>query len=437
MRLQPWPTGIPAPRTQLPQPAAPVPSAKKPPDPEDLWNTHLADAADTVYSSDFTVRQWCASHQFSHYQFFDEGFSQAVGYVRDGVACLAFRGTQEAMDWAMDGLCLYWGSPPRHVGFQKGWANIRARVVTWLESLQSQYNNLPLSLAGHSLGGAVATIAALELAQRGFDVQRVVVFGSPRVGSPEFVARYAALGLQAKTRRFVHDQDGVSVLPPPLWYAHVTYATGLTQSAAYLPLITHPAGTAAPDQPVAKYALPLVTPTPAVDKPALFFTLLSMFPSLIGIAWTWRQLLISDPSNRWWNPEQTSLGKQSSTGGYVIFILVLVAARLLTGLDDSSAWLNKGIIGGAWFYWPAVIAFSVLVQQACYFLLYRFPGWLRLPVSVALAVVQWWWLPLTQISIIAAQVLVITTIFFLLVGYSFVGGAPDHRMKYYVAALKK
>ena len=432
MRVKPWPNHIPVLRTLPATPAAALPIAEKPVDPEDLWNTHLAETADIAYKPDAFAKLWLYSNDCSHYQYFDKGFTQAVGYVRDGVACIAFRGTQEAMDWVMDGACLYWGSPPRHVGFQKGWANIRSAVLAWLESLQSQHITKTLSLTGHSLGGAVATIAAMELTQRGFDIQRVVIFGSPRVGSPEFAARYAAMGLQAKTRRFVHDQDGVSVLPPPLWYAHVSKAIALGNSGASVPLISSDSSA----KPVKLYTAPVATTTP-VDRQALFFWLVTVIPGFAGIAWTWHQLLTNDPSNKWWNPEQTTLGKSYPIIGYVIFTFVMLAARLFIGMGDSSAWLNKGLVGGAWFYWPAVIAFSVLAQQACYFLLFRWPGWLRMNTSVALAVMQWWWLPPTQISIITAQVLVIATAIFLLVGYSFAGGAPDHRMKYYVAALKK
>jgi len=38
-------------------------------------------------------------------------------------------------------------------------------------------------LVGHSLGGAVATIAAVDFAQSGLNIDSFITFGSPRVGN--------------------------------------------------------------------------------------------------------------------------------------------------------------------------------------------------------------------------------------------------------------
>lgn len=74
---------------------------------------------------------------------------------------------------------------------------------------------------GHSLGGAMATLAAYR-AQRAFpdlDVAGVVTYGAPRVGDLRFAQSYDALGLGTKTVRFVLGIDPVPHLPPsgPGW----------------------------------------------------------------------------------------------------------------------------------------------------------------------------------------------------------------------------
>jgi len=69
---------------------------------------------------------------------------------------------------------------------------------------------------GHSLGAAIATLAADRYpAARG-----VCTFGSPRVGDQAFAAHFKAK-LPNRTLRYVNDHDVVTHVPPPLGYRHV------------------------------------------------------------------------------------------------------------------------------------------------------------------------------------------------------------------------
>lgn len=54
-----------------------------------------------------------------------------------------------------------------------------------------EYPNAKLVLTGHSLGGAVATLAAIDFAHKNIHVDRTIVFGAPRVGNARF-AEYGA-----------------------------------------------------------------------------------------------------------------------------------------------------------------------------------------------------------------------------------------------------
>ena len=69
-----------------------------------------------------------------------------------------------------------------------------------------------LWICGHSLGGAMATIAAARLPK----ARALYTFGSPRVGDQDFVD-----SLVLPTWRFVNEYDWVVSLPPPLHYRHV------------------------------------------------------------------------------------------------------------------------------------------------------------------------------------------------------------------------
>jgi hypothetical protein len=70
----------------------------------------------------------------------------------------------------------------------------------------------PLFITGHSLGAALAALAALSASKAGVPPAAVYTFGMPRVGGPQFVASYA--GLSKVTYRLVHGIDLVTRVPP-------------------------------------------------------------------------------------------------------------------------------------------------------------------------------------------------------------------------------
>jgi hypothetical protein len=74
----------------------------------------------------------------------------------------------------------------------------------------------PLYLAGHSAGGALATLAARRLHEAGVPVRGAVVFSSPRVGDRAFAATYPVQLVRIERR---HDVVPHLPLPPSLAYA--------------------------------------------------------------------------------------------------------------------------------------------------------------------------------------------------------------------------
>jgi alpha-beta hydrolase superfamily lysophospholipase len=61
-----------------------------------------------------------------------------------------------------------------HSGFFQSWKNVRGIVIAGLEAAFAKNTTLKtlnqVVVTGHSLGGAVASIAALDLRNRGFNV---------------------------------------------------------------------------------------------------------------------------------------------------------------------------------------------------------------------------------------------------------------------------
>lgn len=113
-----------------------------------------------------------------------------------------------------------------HMGFHTSWLNTRNQM---LQDLQAQLYTHPLyklTLVGHSLGGAVAALAGLDLLARGFDPV-LTTFGEPRVGNLGLVKyideRFEVGGhvptddTKLRYRRVTHVDDPVPLLPLTEW----------------------------------------------------------------------------------------------------------------------------------------------------------------------------------------------------------------------------
>ena len=87
-----------------------------------------------------------------------------------------------------------------HEGFEAGLDSIWPEILAELAKL-----DCPVFYAGHSLGAALATLAA---ARR--PAQAVYTFGSPRVGNGQFAASLESAALY----RVVDDADAVTLVPP-------------------------------------------------------------------------------------------------------------------------------------------------------------------------------------------------------------------------------
>jgi hypothetical protein len=158
--------------------------------------------------------------------------AEGFGTVRptDGQALLALRGTQPG-DWAdvasdlKAGLVAWPESSGRvHEGFATATRALLPRIRQWLE--QERVDRAKLIIAGHSLGAAMATLAASVLCP-GW----LVALGSPRVGDAAFIATVQPMNMQ----RIVNCCDIVTEVPPVIGgYTHLRSCTYLTRNAEVL-----------------------------------------------------------------------------------------------------------------------------------------------------------------------------------------------------------
>lgn len=109
-----------------------------------------------------------------------------------------------------------------HTGFYSSWLNTRKVILPDLTEAIQKYPNYTLTLVGHSLGGAVAALAGLDLLARGWD-PRVTTFGEPRIGNAELMA-YLNTRFNITTdhdankfHRVTHTSDPIPLLPLAEW----------------------------------------------------------------------------------------------------------------------------------------------------------------------------------------------------------------------------
>lgn len=98
-----------------------------------------------------------------------------------------------------------------HAGFLTSWFNSRDTILSHVKSAKAAYPKYQVHLVGHSLGGAVSLLAALDFQSHGWD-PIITTFGEPRVGNAAFVDYVN--GMSWDYRRVTHIEDPVPLLPP-------------------------------------------------------------------------------------------------------------------------------------------------------------------------------------------------------------------------------
>jgi len=165
----------------------------------------FANIAQTTYENPKTSTAKFKALGYKIIQFFDINGAQAYLLTNGTITVLSFRGTEvtEKSDVLADlkaGKNIEACGGKVHVGFKeeinKLWPSITAAL---------EVNPGNLYVTGHSLGAAMATIAASRMQDR---VTALVTFGSPRVGNAEFVK-----SLTVEHYRVQNNCDDVTKVP--------------------------------------------------------------------------------------------------------------------------------------------------------------------------------------------------------------------------------
>jgi triacylglycerol lipase len=181
----------------------------------------LALASRLAYKDEKVIRDTLAEHGYAT-EFINAPGTDTQLFIahNDSTVVLAFRGTEKFKDWLINaGIDFKVTVHGRvHRGFDSALASVWSQITSTLTKVQQ--NAQSLWITGHSLGGALAVLAAarfsLDLEQDIYkNVNGLYTFGQPRIGDRSFVK---ALDDEIKPRyfRFVNDNDLVPRVPERL-----------------------------------------------------------------------------------------------------------------------------------------------------------------------------------------------------------------------------
>jgi len=156
----------------------------------------------------------------------NEPITGVYGYVavnpRLRTIVVAYKGTSDTQGWITDDeflLVPYMEAGMGvlvHGGFLNGLHSVKQQVMEAVGKAVGSYPGFSVSVAGHSLGGAIAALTTQYLARNLPSTSFTLhTYGEPRVGNPAFAAYFDALPNVA-AMRFVNGNDLVPTIPPPL-----------------------------------------------------------------------------------------------------------------------------------------------------------------------------------------------------------------------------
>lgn len=142
---------------------------------------------------------------------FDSNGTQAILVSTNKFITLSFRGTEatsikdiKSDAKANNTKCDSGGNI--HSGFKGAFEEVELDIQNFLN--KEEYSNKPLFITGHSLGGALATIAAKKLKHVG-GIAACYTYGAPRVGDEEWISN-----IKTPLYRVVNAADCVTMMPP-------------------------------------------------------------------------------------------------------------------------------------------------------------------------------------------------------------------------------
>lgn len=184
----------------------------------------LAQAAHIAYQDKATIQSALGKLGLNCFEFMSQRDTEGYIAANDEIMIVAFRGTEPThlrdllADAKFNKVRGPWGVV--HRGFLHAFELVKRDLFEGIHRLRDKTHPQSIWCTGHSLGGALAVVAAAHLLMEGHTVNGLYTFGQPRVGD-EMFATESARRLVGQYFRFVNNNDTVTrVAPRTLGYAH-------------------------------------------------------------------------------------------------------------------------------------------------------------------------------------------------------------------------
>lgn len=182
----------------------------------------LADCAHLAYLTPNYVKQQLGDWKYQRFHWIEDQDTDTQVFVveKDNHLVISFRGTSSGRDALIDlkffRTSAFGGIGRVHRGFKKALDSVWDQLKNVVASFGKQKR---LFVCGHSLGAALAQLAAYRLALSGATIAGVYVYGSPRIGNKNFREAYNER-LKKQTFLHINNTDIVTKAPPKLLGYH-------------------------------------------------------------------------------------------------------------------------------------------------------------------------------------------------------------------------
>ena len=199
---------------------------------------NLAKLIDTVaydHQKEITkLKKETESINFELVKTFDKNGTQAILVKSEGFVALAFRGTEATSIKDIKADCKAFLTTCETGGkIHKGFNSAYLEVASDIEEELAKHEAMPLFITGHSLGGALATVAAKKLKFK--KIAACYTFGAPRSANENWISQ-----MKTPVYRIVNSADCVTMVPPAGATVQIfAWVLGLVQPAWSEKLLKH------------------------------------------------------------------------------------------------------------------------------------------------------------------------------------------------------
>ncbi len=184
----------------------------------------LAQAANIAYQDKPAIQPAVTTLGLNKFEFLSRRDTEGYIAANENVIIVAFRGTEPThlRDLLADAQFHKVQGPfgQVHRGFLHAFELVKDDMTNAIQRFRDKTRPQSLWCTGHSLGGALAVVAAAQLSVDGHKVNGLYTFGQPRVGDESF-ANECVRRLAGQHYRFVNNNDTVTRVPPREFaYAH-------------------------------------------------------------------------------------------------------------------------------------------------------------------------------------------------------------------------